>query len=397
MRVVRVQTRICVGGPALHCILLAEGMSRRAGSRYETTLIGGALEPGEASMTSFARERGVEIVELPEMRRPVRPVDDAKAVARLASILRRVRPHIVHTHTAKAGAVGRLAARLAGVPRVLHTFHGHVFEGYFSARKADLFVRTERALARRTDRILALSEEQKRDLVERYRIAPEHKVQVVPLGLDLTRFRAVEGPNGAFRRELGLSEGAPLAVGVGRMVPIKRFDRLIDAFVTAAERIGGADLALVGDGEARAALEAHARLRRTDRARIHFVGMRRDLPAIYGDADVVALSSDNEGTPVAVIEALTSGTPVVATDVGGVRAIVRHPDLGTVVPRSDEALGDALSLHLAQPRRIEAALRDDVNRRYSHRRLLDDMEGIYDRLVDSAPLDVPRRLALGGM
>lgn len=383
MRVVRIQSRICVGGPALHSILLTEGLSHRNGSRYDTVLIGGGLEPGEKPMEAFARERGVDILTVPEMRRAVRPGPDARAVAALVRHIRRLKPDIVHTHTAKAGAVGRVAARLAGVPVVVHTFHGHVFEGYFSARKARAFVMAERALARMTDQVLAISEEQRRDLVERYRIAGADKVRVVPLGLDLTGFRAIEGGDGAFRAELGLPPGARLVVGVGRMVPIKRFDRLIEAFHRLHDRSPGpAHLALVGDGETRAALEAQvAGLPAPVRSRVHFTGMRADLPRIYADADLLVLSSDNEGTPVAVIEALVSGVPVVATDVGGVRDILSHPSLGTVVAASAEALADAMSLRLSHPGRLGTAHREEVLRKFSHRRLLTDIEAVYDRLV----------------
>lgn len=381
MRVVRIQSRICVGGPALHSILLAEGLSYRAGSRYETTLLGGALEPGESSMDDVSRARGVNVETIPEMRRPVRPGPDLAAVARVTRTLRRVRPLIVHTHTAKAGAIGRIAARLARVPIVLHTFHGHVFDGYFSPRKTRMFLGVERSLAKITDRILAISEQQRIDLVDRYRIAPAHKVEVVPLGLDLGTFRRVQprAPRvGVLRRELGIGADARVLVTVGRLVPIKRFDLLIEAFRDLVSDVPDLHLVIVGDGECRASLEAQAE----DLSQVHFTGLRRDLPAIYGDADLMVLSSDNEGTPVAVIEAIVSGTPVVATDVGGVGDILNH-GVGTVVPPSDaRALAQSIRAHFQRPRGVDDACRTSVFKKYSHRRLIGDIEGLYDRLVE---------------
>ncbi len=377
--VVRIQSRICVGGPALHSILLSEGLSRRNGSRYETTLIGGALEPGEKGMEDFAAARGVAFETVPSMRRAVNPMLDAQAVVETARRLRRVKPSIVHTHTAKAGAVGRTAARLAGVPIVLHTFHGHVFEGYFSDRKAKAFIAAERALAKVSDRILAISKQQRDDLVDKYRIAPAHKVDVVPLGLDLDRFRA-DHPRGAFRAELGLAADTPLVVAVGRIVPIKRFDVLLDAFARVLAKLPNAHLAIAGDGDPadRAALERQAA---PFADRIHFLGWRRDLERMYADADVLALTSDNEGTPVTVIEALSAGLPVVATRVGGVEDVVSDGDGTLVAPGDVEAIAAAIQRELTAPRRLSAPARDAVAQRFSHRRLVGDIEALYDDLM----------------
>lgn len=381
MRVVRIQSRICVGGPALHSILLSEGLSGRKGSKYETTLLGGALEPGEASMEALARSKGVEVVTVPEMGRSVKPGSDFVAIAKVARLLRKIRPQIVHTHTAKAGAVGRVAARLAGVPLVVHTFHGHVFDGYFSPAKTRFFIETERALARLSDHILSISEQQRVDLTERYRIAPARKVGVVPLGLELERFRAVaprSPERGVLRRELGIPAEAPMVVTVGRLVPIKRFDLLIEAFRALQAELPEARLVIVGEGECREALEFQAR----GQQHVYFTGLRRDLRDIYADADLMALSSDNEGTPVAVIEAVASGVPVVATDVGGVRDILTSQGMGLVTrPGQVRGLADALRLRLTHRRAPSSAERDKIVRRYSHQRLIDDIEALYDRLL----------------
>lgn len=381
-RVVRIQSRICVGGPALHSILLSEGLSYRSGARYDTTLLSGALEPGERSMAPYAAARGVSFETIDSMRRPVSPKLDARAVVETRRRLRSLRPTIVHTHTAKAGAVGRTAARLAGVPIVLHTFHGHVFDGYFSPKKAQAFVAAERGLAKLSDRILAISKQQKKDLVEKYRIASEDKITVVPLGVDLDRFADVSAESrGALRTELGLTDGTPLVVAVGRIVPIKRFDLLLDAFERVLAHVPNAHLALAGDGapEDRQALERRAA---PFADRVHFLGWRQDLDRLYADADVLALTSDNEGTPVTVIEALASGLPVVATKVGGVEDVVDELT-GTLVPPGDvDAIAAGLVDRLQHRRRLGPAVRQSIVARYSHRRLVADIAALYDRLVD---------------
>ena len=381
-RVVRIQSRICVGGPALHSIILTRGLSYAAGSRYDTTLFGGRLEDGESSMAAFAAQRGVEINVVPSMGRAVRPGQDARAVADVARRIRAVRPSVVHTHTAKAGAIGRTAAMLNRVPIIVHTFHGHIFDGYFSPRKTKLFVQVERSLARVTDVILSLSNQQREDLIEKYRIAPAEKVRVLPLGLELDRFRAIDRRDrGSLRRSLGLDQTTPLILAVGRIVPIKRFDLLIEAFKRLLPHCPSAHLAIAGDGAPadKAGLEA---LAASVADRVHFLGWRRDQDVLYTDADVLALTSDNEGTPVTVIEAITSGVPVVATRVGGVEDIVSD-EMGTLVrPGAVEEIAAALKKSLDRPTSLREALRDRIATRFSHRRLVRDMTELYDELID---------------
>ena len=382
VRVVRIQSRICVGGPALHSILLTRGLSSASGSRYETTLIGGGLEDGESSMSEFAAQRGVDIEVVSTMRRAVKPSLDARALFDVTRRIRALRPEVVHTHTAKAGAIGRAAAFANRVPVVVHTFHGHVFDGYFSPRKAKAFVQVERALALRTDVILSLSEQQKGDLVERYRIAPARKIRVVPLGLELDRFRSIDRrQRGALRRELSIGADTPLVLAVGRIVPIKRFDLLIEAFARLVASGSSAHLAIAGDGaeDDKRALVAAAE---AVRGRVHFLGWRRDQDVLYRDADVLALTSDNEGTPVTVIEALASGVAVVATRVGGVEDIVTEGTGILVRPGEVEEIAQALKKSLDRPKELNDEERDAVTARFSHRRLVRDITELYDELLE---------------
>ncbi len=351
------------------------------GSRYRTVLIGGGLEPDEASLDDFARSRGVEFEVIDTMRRSIDPIQDGLALQKLTSRLRALKPDIVHTHTAKAGALGRIAARLAAVPLVVHTFHGHVFDGYFSPLRTRGFVEAERRLAGLSDAIVAISERQRNDLVDRYKIAPSRKVKLIPLGLDLDRFLTIQPGQEGIRGELSIGTSDPLIVSVGRLVPIKRFDLLIDAFDLFREKRPNAHLAIAGDGEERARLEDRAAKSKN----VHLLGMRRDLPRIYGPADLFVLSSDNEGTPVAAIEALASGLPVVATDVGGIRDFLT-PDLGILASRgSHHGLAEAMSraLLLPKPGR-EGRIR--VASRFSADRLIGDITALYDGLLETGPL-----------
>jgi glycosyltransferase involved in cell wall biosynthesis len=379
-RVVRIQSRICVGGPALNSILLTQGLSHKNGSHYDTTLLGGALEPGESSMEPFAAERGVTVETIPEMGRAVHPRNDALALYKVTQRIRALRPQIVHTHTAKAGAIGRTAARIAGTPIVVHTFHGHIFEGYFHPAKAQAFIQTERALARMADVILALSEQQRFDLAYKYRIAPAEKIRLMPLGLELDRFKAIDrAERGALRQELGLHAAAPLVVAVGRLVPIKRFDLLIEAFQRVLREVPGAHLAIAGDG----ATDERAKLERlaAGNPNIHFLGWRKDLEKIYAAADALCLTSDNEGTPVTVIEALSSGLPVVATRVGGVEDVVSAESGLLVAPGDVDGIARSLITLLRSKRTLADTARHQVAARYSHRRLIRDMAALYDSLL----------------
>ena len=373
----RVIARLNVGGPAMHVALLAEGLDRRG---FRTTLVAGRVGPGEADMTDFAAARGVRPIVVRALGRSVSPLADLRSFACLLSILRRVRPAIVHTHTAKAGALGRLTAALSGVPVRIHTFHGHVFHGYFGRAGTFLVLAAERALGFLTHRVLAVSEEVARDLGDVYGVVPPGKVVVVPLGLDLAPFaRAAEGEGrGEFRREIGAAAGDPLVGIVGRLVPVKDHAFFLEAGEILLREIPEARLVVVGSGPLERGLREQA-ARLGIAARCHFLGWRRDTPRISADLDLVALTSVNEGTPVALIEAAAAGLPLVARDVGGVASAVAGVEDVTLVPAAAAPAGFAASLAAAvrasrgRHRRPNAA----VVRRFSAERLCDDVERIY--------------------
>jgi glycosyltransferase involved in cell wall biosynthesis len=304
MRVLRIIARLNVGGPARHVVWLSEAMAKEG---VETLLVTGIVPPGEDDMSAFAAAHGVVPLVIPSMSRELSP-RDAITIWKLWRIMRRFQPDVVHTHTAKAGAVGRIAGLLyrwtsRRRPLFVHTFHGHVFHGYYSRFKTAVFLAIERFLARvNTDRIVVLSEQQRREIHETFRVGRAEQFVVVPLGMEM-----------GGQARVPVLHGEPVVGIVGRLTPIKNHD----LFLRAAARLRGeARFVIFGDGAERPRLERLAAdLGLGDR--VVFAGTR-DVGEIYASIDVLALTSRNEGTPLAILEAMASGVPVVATAVGGV-------------------------------------------------------------------------------
>jgi glycosyltransferase involved in cell wall biosynthesis len=349
---------------------------------YETRLVVGKESPREGSMLDFAVDKGVVCERMAGLGREIAPLSDLRALLGLHRVFRVWRPTIVHTHTAKAGLLGRIAARAARVPIVVHTYHGHVLRGYFSPAKTALFRWLETRLATFADSLVAVSESVKDDLVS-LGIASREQIRVVPLGLDLRQL-AGELPRGTLRREADIGGGVPFIGMVGRLVPIKDVPTFLRAASLVRERIREARFALVGDGEERPALEAECRRRGLDGA-VTFFGWQSDLAAVYGDLDVVVNASRNEGTPVALIEALAAALPVVATGVGGTPDLLAGGSYGRLVPPGEPtALADAIVETLQQSeaaRRRALAGREHVLERHSVARLVRDIDALYRDLL----------------
>jgi glycosyltransferase involved in cell wall biosynthesis len=384
IRVARVIARLNIGGPAQHVIHLTARLSR---DRFESVLLAGSETAAEGDMRDLAARCHVQPIAVPGLGRRVAPADDVRSLVFLIRFFRRFRPHVVHTHTAKAGAIGRLAARLTGVPVVVHTYHGHVFHGYFSPPMTSLFLAVERGLARSTSRLLTVSETVKREL-EGYGIGAPGQIGVIPLGLDLDRLFESEGSRGLVRRELGVEDGRPLVGMVARLVPIKRHEDFVAACGLVAARVPDALFLVVGDGERRAEIEGLVR-RQGLAERVRFLGWRKDLDRIYADLDVVVLASGNEGSPVALIEAMAAARPVVATRVGGVPDLVDHGVNGLLVRPGDvSAAAEAIVTLLGTPagrRAMGEAGRRRVRDTHSVDRLVGDVERLYAELVAAPP------------
>jgi glycosyltransferase involved in cell wall biosynthesis len=386
IRVVRVIARLNMGGPALHVAYLTAGLRERG---YDTTLVAGTLARGEDSMAFVAEELGIDVTRIPELQREISPLRDVRAALRVARLIRRVRPQILHTHTAKAGAIGRLAAMLAGdarPPIVVHTFHGHVLHGYFDPLRARAFALLERRLARETTCLIAVSPEVRDDLVA-LGVAPAEKFAVVRLGIELDR-RVAAGRNGRAetRRVLGIPADAFTVGWIGRMTGIKRTDDVLLAFRGLRRRGVEARLCLVGDGPDRERIETRAHDLGVVRETL-FLGYQEEVARFYSAFDAFVLSSANEGTPVTAIEALAAGTPVVATRVGGVPDVVRDGEDGFLVePGDTEALAErlaALAADDALRERMGAAGRARVVPRYAVSRLVDDIDHLYRSLLEA--------------
>ena len=378
-QVLRLVTRLNVGGPARQALLLSRDLS----AEFPTLLAAGRPASSEGELSDPA----VPVHPVP-LTRAVRPVEDLRALVTVRRFLAAGNTRLLHTHMAKAGAVGRLAAlSLVHRPRTVHTFHGHVLAGYFSAPQGRAFLEMERWLARRTDVLIAVSPEVRDSLLE-LGVGRRGQFQVIPLGLDLEPFLQVTGPSGRLRGHLGLAPDVPLVGVVGRLVPIKDHSTLLFSIA----QLPGVHLAVLGDGALRRNLEELSR-HLGIAARVHFTGWWDDVPAAAGDLDVVALTSRNEGTPVALIEALAAGRPAVATDVGGVRHVIRDGVTGRLCPPGDpEALAGVLGQALAD--RSAAAGMGAAGRRHAastfgHKQLLDGMTGLYRELLRESPRQPP--------
>ena len=383
--------RLNMGGPALHVSYLTKGLDQRG---YETTLVAGKLSRGEDSMSYVADELGLDVVPLAAMHREVSPVYDPVAVTRLVGEIRRVRPHILHTHTAKAGAVGRAAALLAGdarPPVIVHTYHGHVLRGYFDPVRTQFFRETERALARHTNRLIAVGPEVRDDLVE-LGVAPAEKFSVIRLGIDLESRVLTIDRRAEFRHLFGIPEERFVVGWIGRMTAIKRVPDILAAFKALRERGVDATLCLVGDGPDRDAIEQRAYELGIVRD-VLFVGYQRDVAPYYAFFDAFLLPSANEGTPVVAIEALAAERPVVATRVGGVPDVVDDGEDGFLVDVGDiQALAERLE-QLARDPGLRARMgkvgRERVVPRYRVERLVDDVDTLYRELLTEQGLSLP--------
>jgi len=383
LRVVRVIARLNVGGPARHATTLnAELRAHNVGA----VLVHGSVDLSEGSLEDLITQLDLRSAKIPELGRSISMWSDLRAFWSLTRLVFKEQPDVVHTHTAKAGTLGRLAALAYNATRrrsrrcvVVHTFHGHVLHGYFGP-VGDRAVRTaERVLAAITDRIVTISRSQKHDICVRFSVAPESRTVVVELGLELDALLSLV-PDNRLRTELGFDDEAIVFTFVGRLVPIKDMPTLFEAFRRLSATVPNARLVIAGSGE------LGEQLRRTVDAmqladRVRFVGWRRDLETIYAGTDIGVLSSLNEGTPVALIETMAAGRPVVATSVGGVGDVVSHEVHGLLVPPRDPEAFAAAMERLARDvnarRRMGAQARRDVSQRYAPFRLASEINRLY--------------------
>jgi glycosyltransferase involved in cell wall biosynthesis len=364
---------------------------------FDTLLVIGGKEDHEQDADFLATTNNIDPTCIPEMRRPISPYNDWAAYNKLKKLIKEFKPDIVHTHAAKSGALGRLAAKHSNVPLIVHTFHGHIFHSYFNSLKTNIFIRTERYLASLSDAIVAISDVQKKELSGDFKIAAADKFRVIPLGLELDNFILnQEEKRNKFRMEFGLDDNT-VAIGIiGRLVPIKNHSLFLKGLKYVLNNTTIKVKAfIVGDGESRSAIEQLAAsleikyTQHTDTAHPHpliFTSWRTDVDTICAGLDIVALTSLNEGTPVSLIEAQAAGKPIVSTRVGGIADVVLENKTALLSEIMDEKTFSNNLLQLVNDpglrQKFSNAGKDYVVSKFSYHRLVNDMSSLYHDLLD---------------
>lgn len=383
IRILRIINRFNIGGPTYNATFL----SRYLGDEYETLLVGGLPEPGEADSLYVLEKYGVKPILIEEIRRNPDFSSDRKAYKKIRELIRDFKPDIVHTHAAKAGALGRRAAHAENVPVIVHTFHGHVFHSYFGKIKTKLFKEIERRLAKRSTGIIAISPQQKKELTDIHGIASPDKVEVIPLGFDLLPFK--EGRSSyrsEVRAELGLEENEVAVAIVGRLAPIKDHDFFLDVVELIAERVKvPVKFFIVGDGTEKVHIEERVRWINEKKELVQLMSWVRDISRFNSAMDIVCLTSKNEGTPVSLIEAQAANIPVISTNVGGVKDIVRNLETGIVVEERRQSLYADQLLELINDEKKRSELSQNgwnhVEERFHYTTLVSNMDKYYKRLL----------------
>ena len=391
-RVLRIINRLKLGGPSYN----AANLTKYLDPEFETLLVSGMRDDTEESSEHITEELGIKPIFIKEMYRELHPLKDFKAYWRLRKIIDEFKPDIVHTHAAKAGTVGRLAAMHANVPVIVHTFHGHVFHSYFSPLKTRIFLEIERYLAKKSTAIVSLSEIQKRELIDEFEITTEDKIHIIPLGFDLSKFTEnIEEKRKKFRSEWNIADDE-IAIGiVGRLVPIKNHDQFLWAIKKVQETSNKKIRAfIIGDGEERKRLETMCQVlglsstsKRNEHALITFTSWIKDIDVSNAGMDIIALTSLNEGTPVSLIETQASGRAIVSTNVGGIANIVQDGKTALLSPSRDvKTFSENLS-RLVENDELRNQLSGNgvtfVMENYSHLRLAKDMSNLYRALLEA--------------
>jgi glycosyltransferase involved in cell wall biosynthesis len=384
IKILRIINRFNIGGPTYNATFLTRFLS----DEFETILIGGLPEAGEADSLHILKEYGVKPILIPELKRNPNFFSDRKALKKIKTIIEEFKPDIVHTHAAKAGALGRKAAFDCKVPVVVHTFHGHVFHSYFGKFKTEVFRRIEKRLASKSTGIIAISEQQKKELSEKYRIADKSKIEVIPLGFDLNPFQVdLEGKRKETRALYMLDEHHIAVAIIGRLAPIKNHKLFLQAIALVNRRTTKKLVFfIVGDGETRKEIEEQLDAIKSEQViDIRLTSWIHDIKTFNAGMDVICLSSNNEGTPVSLIEAQACNIPVISTDVGGVRDIVLENETGFIVPtHSPEKFAEKLLILVEDEKKREIMSQNGwsfVKNNFHYNRLVKDMENYYRKLT----------------
>jgi glycosyltransferase involved in cell wall biosynthesis len=382
IKVARIITRLNVGGPAYQATLLNHLLPQRG---YDCLLIHGRVPPGETFFGSLLEKYPGPNIQISSLSRKIAPVADYSAYRQLVRALREFKPDIVHTHTAKAGLLGRLAGKMAGAKALVHTYHGHVLDGYFTRPVEKMIIGTERFLAAKTDCLVTISPRLTAELSQRFKIAPADKFATIELGIPLNQFRQLP-PRGPFRTQFNIPENALVLGSLGRLVHIKNYHRLIQVFHGLTQQFPTRDFYLLigGTGPLEGELKNESEKLGLSR-RIHFLGLVEDLPQFYADIDIAVLTSDNEGTPVAILEAQAAGKYCVAPDVGGIGDCL-YPQAGQLISPNQtqvyiNVLGSVIE-NWPELKNSPETIRTTVIDRFSPDRLVRDIDALYKKLLE---------------
>jgi len=391
-RVLRIINRFNLGGPTFNVAYLTKYLSN-----YETMLVGGEKDDTEDSSEFILENLNLKAVKIKSMRRSINPFNDLFAFFEIVKLMRQFNPQIVHTHASKAGTLGRLAAVYCKVPIVVHTFHGHVFHSYFPAWKTSIFKAIERYLAKRSTRIIAISEKQKEELSLVHKICPKEKISIVPLGFDLEKFKNVDGTKrNSFRKKYFIKKDE-IAVGIiGRLVPIKNHELFLGAVQHIFSRDGFEKVKffIVGDGENKDLLINKAEQLRLNpqffpdksvEGKLIFTSWIKEVDVVMAGLDLVLLTSFNEGTPVSLIEAQAGGRAVISTNVGGIENIVSPKTAILVENNNQKELNAALEALLRNKEKIAEMGSfgwEMVGKKFNYTRLVEDIDRLYGELIE---------------
>ena len=392
-RILRIHNRLITGGPSLNALYLTKYLS----SQFETMLVVGEKEDHEQNAYFLAEQMGIKPVLIPDMGRSIHPLKDYKAYKNVQKIIKDFKPDIVHTHAAKPGAVGRLAASSLNIPAIVHTYHGHVFHSYFGRLKTKLIINTERYLAKKTHALIAISDQQKKELTDDFHIADKAKFKVIPLGFELKKFSENQDEKRKkFRKEFNL-EDDEIAIGIiGRLVPIKNHNLFLEGINYLLNKTSKKIKAfIIGDGETRQALKNKAEQLNipfsddhNPNASLIFTSWRNDIDVIYAGLDIITLTSLNEGTPVSLIEAQAANKPIVSTRVGGIGDIVLENETALLSDINDITSFRENLLKLVENDELRNGFNkkgaDHVQKKFSIERLANDMSDLYYELLDKA-------------
>jgi len=385
-KILRIINRFNIGGPTYNATFLTRFMSEE----FETKLIGGLPDEGESDSLYILEEYGVKSIIIEELQRDPNFWSDRKAYKKIKQIITEYKPDIVHTHAAKAGVLGRRAAYKCKVPVIIHTFHGHIFHSYFGKTKTSIFKSIEQNLAKKSTGIIAISDEQKRELSEVYKICPAEKIKVIPLGFDLEKFRLNLTENRQkIRSKYGIKENEVAIAITGRLAPIKHHDFFIDVIekIICKEQLP-IRVFIVGDGSERDHIEK--RVREINAKHNDFIIMTswiKDIATFNAGMDIICLTSKNEGTPVSLIEAQASGVSVMSTDVGGVKDIIKDGSTGYIIPGGNLDLYVEKLVELIKNKELRQKMSQNgwnhVRDKFHYTTLVKNMEEYYLELLQN--------------